>query len=289
MSEEHITILIALKFAHQQLAKTNPSQNNKIAIQEILCYLLKKNTTFLYTWPEYKINNAIWLEYQDLIVQFQQGKPLAYILGTQEFWQHTFKVNENVLIPRSESEIIVTEALKRMSKNKEQKILELGTGSGAIIISIAAAQNNNKFTAIDICPMALKIAQENARNILCTADIIQFKHSDWFSNIHESFDIIISNPPYIDYNDKHLCPLVREYEPKLALIAENNGLAALETIINNSHKYLNKNGYLILEHGFQQRQSLNNYIQNNFHKIWYVVQLIDDLENKPRTIVLQKK
>lgn len=182
------------------------------------------------------------------------GEPVAYILGTKEFWSQSLKVTPDTLIPRPETECLVEVALKLIPQ-KQPSIVDLGTGSGAIAIAIASERSDAQIIATDICSDALKIAQENAQS--AGLNTIQFLQGNWFEPLaHQTFDMIISNPPYIASDDPHLKDPQIQYEPQSALIAQNHGLSDLYHLIEHAQNYLKPHGFLALEHGYNQSQSV---------------------------------
>ena len=195
-------------------------------------------------------------KYEEGIRQYKEGKPLQYIVGTAPFYDLTLKVNKDVLIPRFETEYLIEKTINYAKKYFSNKIniLDIGTGSGAIAISLKKHLDSN-VTASDISLEALKIAKENAKqnNVEIT-----FIHSNIFENIKGKFDVIISNPPYIAYDEK-IDDIVKNNEPHLALYADDNGLYFYKEIIKKAKKYLNKKSILAFEIGMTQGHSLKEY------------------------------
>jgi len=239
----------------------------------LLAHALQVKREFFYAHGENEfIPNSC---FEDLVARRMQGEPIAYILGKKEFWSLELMVTPDVLIPRPETELLVELALQKLATQKSLKILDLGTGSGAIALALKHERPNWEIHAIDSSAAALKIAQQNAASLGLK---INFIHSDWFGSIaKQRFDAIISNPPYVAANDAHLVQL--KYEPQAALVAGANGLAALSLIIKNVDNYLVKKGWLIIEHGFDQSTSVIRLLQKEkFHNIatYY------DLAHNPR-------
>ena len=174
----------------------------------------------------------------EAIERLNKNEPIQYIIGDVDFYGNKIKVNKNVLIPRFETEELVENTIKIIKErfNNNIKLLDIGTGSGCIIISIKKELNNIDAYALDISKEALEVAEENAKNNNVK---INFINSNVFSNIKEKFDVIISNPPYIAY-DEEIMDIVKNNEPHLALYAENNGLYFYEEILSNANKYLNE-------------------------------------------------
>ena len=207
--------------------------------------------------------------------------PLAYIVGDAEFYGLTFVVNEDVLIPRPETEEVVSEALKYI--NSTSKVLDIGTGSGVIAVTVAKKKACN-VTAVDISESALEIAKQNAKNNNVEVEFIK---SDLFEAIGgRKFDVIISNPPYISEKEyQSLMPEVKDYEPRLALVAEENGLKIYKQIIKDASKHLNKNGKIVLEIGYNQGEKIKNLLEKDFEEI----KILKDLQGQDRIAVARLK
>lgn len=226
--------------------------NEPRSAEILLAHILKKSRAYLYTYPEKNLTSEEVNLFEALMARRKQGEPIAYILGKQEFYSLNFKVTRDTLIPRPETEMLVDEALKLIQDTSCQ-ILELGTGSGIIATTIAKLKPHVHVTATDISNAALKVAKENARNH--QINNIEFILSDWFSDIKsKTFDMIISNPPYIAEDDHHLENL--SYEPINALTSGAHGLDDLKHIISLAPIYLKPNGWLLVEHGFDQKEAV---------------------------------
>ncbi|MBP9743657.1 MAG: peptide chain release factor N(5)-glutamine methyltransferase, partial [Burkholderiales bacterium] len=187
-----------------------------------------------------------------------RGYPLNYIVGYREFYSRRFRVTGNTLIPRPETELLVDEVLKLSPRVQDgASVLDLGTGSGVIAVSIKLELPHFKVDAVDKFPQTLAIAQFNAKNLNAE---VNFYISNWYTNIKNQYDIIVSNPPYIAKDDKHLANLT--FEPQAALTDFGDGLGCLRHIIGEAANYLKLNGWLIVEHGFDQGQSVRNFYAN---------------------------
>lgn len=208
--------------------------------------------------------------------ELSKGKPVAYILGYKNFWSLKLEVNEHTLIPRDETELIIETMLTLLHRSFSGDVLDLGTGSGAIALSLAHEFPKANIWATDMSQEALKVAEKNRK--LNQIDNVSFKKSNWFEDMDEKkFDFITSNPPYIDPQDPHLKNL--QYEPQSALIAEKSGLADLQTIISQASQFLRSKGWLLVEHGYNQKQAVQKlFEQNNFKHI----DTISDLNGMPR-------
>ena len=232
-----------------------------------------------------KINDEVLEKFNYYLKLRKQNRPIAYILGFKDFWKYKFQVDKNVLIPRPETEIIIEQALKNLPKLSKKNILDIGTGSGCIIISIIKERENCKATAIDKSLKALKVAKLNAE-MHHVQKKIKFLNIDVDKYFANKYDLIVSNPPYIkDIEILSLDKDVKLNEPKLALSGGKSGLNKVFKVIKKSQKLLKTNGKLILEIGDKQSKEVKKYlIKNNFNQI----QVFKDLSRKDRCIVSTK-
>lgn len=243
----------------------------------LLAHILKKNRAFLKAFPETILTTSDSGNFFSLIEERAKGKPVAYLTGTQDFWSLSFAVSPDVLIPRSETELIVEYVLAHYSATTPLKLLDLGTGSGAIAVSIAKARPTWQLVATDISPRALAIAKQNAHLHGCVN--VHFVLSDWYQSLDRNlFDIIVSNPPYIAHNDPHLEEMVKAYEPQSALIAENEGMDCLKKITHGATGYLKPHGLLMLEHGWQQADCVRKLMFDKFDSL----KTLNDLQGLSR-------
>ncbi len=210
-----------------------------------------------------------------------QKEPISQIIGLRKFWNSNFYIDETVLDPRPESELIVEKVLELSDTNLS--LIDLGTGSGCLAISIALERPNFKIFASDISPDALKIAEINSRYHKTP---ITFIKSDWFSEINYTFDIIIANPPYISENEYKSLPIsIRRFEPKIALTAGINGLDCFKKIIMEFHKYLKPNGIIFMEIGYGQKRIIEElFIKHGYENINF----FNDLSGKARVVCVKK-
>lgn len=218
----------------------------------------------------------------DAIERLNNNEPLQYIIGDVNFCGNKIKVNKKVLIPRFETEELVENTIKIIKEKFDNniKVLDIGTGSGCIIISLKKELNNINAYALDISKEALEVAKENAK--INNVDI-KFISSDIFSNINEKFDVIISNPPYIAY-DEEIMDIVKNNEPHLALYAENNGLYYYEEILSKANLYLNKKYLIAFEIGMNQYESINE-LRKKYLKDSKII-LKKDLQGRNRMVFI---
>lgn len=197
--------------------------------------------------------------------ELESGIPVQYIVGNTNFYGYDFKVNRNTLIPRFETELLVEKTYNYIKKyfNKDNiKILDIGTGSGCIAITLNKLLNSSDITGIDISSEALEVAKEN--NISNNTNV-KFIESDIFSNVSDKYDVIISNPPYISYGDTEVMDIVKNNEPHLALYAKDNGLYFYDNIIKDSSKYLNDKFVMAFEIGYKQGKDITKIV-NKYYK-----------------------
>ena len=259
------------------------SDSSVLDAEVLLYFILKKERSYLRAWPEKNLNTKEQLAFERLVEQRFQGIPIAYLTEKREFWSREFKVNKNVLIPRADTELLIELSLAIIPKNEPYRMIDLGTGSGIIAITLAAERTNAQVTAVDISKNALQIAKENAT--IHDLKNISFKQSNWFTRIKRTqFDLIISNPPYIAQNDPHLQQGDLRFEPQHALVAANNGLSDISIIAETALDYLKLGGQLLIEHGCEQQAA----VQAIFQQWGYCnIQTHRDLANLPRVTSAQ--
>ena len=232
------------------------SESYLLDTEMILGSIVLKTREYLRAHGEESLTKIQMKQFKRMLCKRKQGMPIAYIIGKRFFWDFELTVNESVLIPRSETELLVEFALKAIrSLNGVARIADLGTGSGAIAIALARENPKCLVHAVDISADALEIARINARN-LGVANII-FHEGSWCDGLPDlNFDLIVANPPYISDSDSRLNERGLRYEPRLALAAKYLGYSELNLIVRNSRKYLKKDSWLLLEHGYNQQESL---------------------------------
>lgn len=221
-------------------------------------------------------------EYYQNLKRYKQGEPLQYIIGNVDFYGYKIQVNKNVLIPRFETEELVFRCLNLIKKYNltNPQVLDIGTGSGCIAITIKKELPNSQVTAVDISKEALKVAQKNAQ--INEAEI-EFINSDLFKNVQKKYNVVISNPPYVAQNDE-IMPIVEKYEPKIALYADNNGLAIYERIFQECANFLLDEYILAFEIGANQGEILQSLAKKAFPNTR--ITLEQDLTGKDRYLYI---
>lgn len=219
----------------------------------MLLHSLNANRNILFTNPDQLLSIEQQKTFIDLIARRKKGEPVAYIIGEQGFWDLTLKVSTDTLIPRSDTESLIDWVLEQ--NLNPTRILDLGTGTGAIALALAKEFPHAEVMGVDVVAGAVKLANENKhKNAINNVAFIQ---SSWFENLgDEQFDLIVSNPPYIDETDEHLAQGDVRFEPDSALVAHDNGFADLFYIAEQAKAYLKPNGCLLMEHGWQQAQGV---------------------------------
>ena len=249
-----ITLAAWLKQAQLQLSAASPTAD--IEARLCLSHVLKVSNSYLYSFPERELNSLELNALNELVNQRLQGQPLAYLFGYWHFFDLKLEVSPATLIPRPDTEVLVEQALA-LAVPESAKVLDLGTGTGAIALALAANRPQWQVTAVDYIADAVALAQRNQQALaLNNCRVLQ---SNWFSAVAaERYDIIVSNPPYIDPQDPHLHGL--RFEPITALTAADNGLADIAHIVANAPAHLHANGWLLLEHGYDQADAVQQLL-----------------------------
>lgn len=226
------------------------SDSARLDTELLLAYSVGRDRTWLYTWPEYELTGEEQRRFDALFERRKKGEPVAHLLGEREFWSLPLKVDASTLIPRPDTELLVEMVLEFCPEEK-RRALDLGTGSGAIALALASERPGWQILAAEKSADAVALAEENRRAL--GFDNVEILQSDWFAQIApQQFDLIVSNPPYIDAADPHLAQGDVRFEPRSALVADREGLADIERIAKQGRQYLAPGGWLLVEHGWQQ-------------------------------------
>ena len=260
-----MTIHELLELGSKNLREVGQEEPKALA-KRILAFLLKKDVSYLAIHPEEIVETKIETDFNEAIQKKQEGIPLQYITNMQEFMGLNFYVDENVLIPRPDTEVLVEEVIKLAKEKENIAILDMCTGSGAIAIALAEYLTNAKITASDKSKKALVVAQKNAKN---TKASIQFIESDLFGNIKDKFDIIVSNPPYIESDVIKCLDKEVQKEPMMALDGGKDGLDFYRKIAKQARAYLNEDGYLALEIGYNQKEKVKELLKKEGYREIY--------------------
>jgi len=225
----------------------------RIEIECLLQAVLQVDRAHLLAHPERSLDEDQHSRYTELLKRRLRGEPIAYLLGLREFYGLSFKVTPATLIPRPETELLVELALQRIPPDGPFRVLDLGTGSGAIALSIASVRPAIEVVAVDVSKDALEVARENSKRL--NISNVKLMQSDWFSGlIGERFDLIVANPPYVAVGDIHLSQGDLRFEPSTALASGADGLEDIRHISAHAKAHLNPGGWLLLEHGYDQAE-----------------------------------
>lgn len=275
MQDSSSTIKQQLVWATEVLHRVSSSA--ALDSEVLLAYCLQKERTYLLSWPERKLTDGQYREFHELVRRRLQPQPVAYLTGHREFYSMELTITPDTLVPRPETEMLVDLVVDRLAGLRSAKILELGTGTGAISLAIKKTFPDCQIMATDISKPALQVAQTNALGHQLD---INFIESDWYQQITpQKFDIIVSNPPYIAESDPYLDQGDLPAEPLQALSSGESGLEAIEIIIQDARRYLQQDGWVLLEHGYDQQQPVTDiFVQQGFRD----VATINDFNDLPR-------
>ena len=253
------------------------SESAKLDAQVLLLHILQKPRSYLFTWPEHALSDEQQSQFNVFIQRRLKGEPVAHITGLREFWSLSLEVNATTLIPRPDTETLVEQALE-IALPATAKVLDLGTGTGAIALALGSEMPNWQITAVDRVSDAVALATRNQQRL--AINNVHVKQSNWFSELHgEKFNLIVTNPPYIESSDIHLNQGDVRFEPLSALVADDCGMSDIKQIITQSRDYLLSNGYLLIEHGFEQGEAVRHF----FEKMAFVnIKTVKDLGNNDR-------
>lgn len=274
------TINTVLTSARQRLAGT---RQPALEAEILLAHSLEASRSFLYANPELVLPHRRVRAFDGLLQSRLSGTPIAYLTGQREFWSLPLEVTPDTLIPRPETELLVETALELIPKNEACRVADLGTGSGAVALAIASERPDAKIIATDISESALVIARKNAASL--EIQNIEFIRSDWFESVNGQFQFVLSNPPYIASGDEHLQKGDVRFEPRLALAAGPDGLDSIRTIISACLQALCSEGYVLLEHGYNQGAAVRKLLSD---ARLGDVKTLKDLELRDRITLAQR-
>ena len=267
------------------ILQKNKISNPQLDSEILLSNSIKRDKKHIILNPKEVLNSEQLRKFKNLIERRKKGEPIAYLINKKEFWKDEFFVNKDVLIPRPDSELIIEQVLKIYSKYDQLQILDIGTGSGCILLSILKERSNFYGTGIDISKKSINVSKFNAKQLNLT-NRVKFFHSSVDNFNNGKYDIIVSNPPYIEQLClKYLEKDVVNFEPKLALSGGFDGFSKIRKVINKASILIKKNGKFILEIGFNQK---NKVIKILKEEGFYVNKAIKDYGNNDRCIISTK-
>ncbi|MEH6565608.1 MAG: peptide chain release factor N(5)-glutamine methyltransferase [Halopseudomonas sp.] len=240
-------------------AELTGSDSPRLDAELLLCHVLGKNRSYLRSWPEAQPSDDQVATFESLLARRRAGEPVAYLLGERGFWSLDLQVSPATLIPRPDTERLVELALE-LGPQGPASVLDLGTGSGAIALALAAERARWQLTGSDRIAAAVELAQSNGRRL--ELDNTRFVQSHWFAELQgQRFDLIVSNPPYIAADDPHLNQGDLRFEPRSALVSGGDGLDDIRQLITAAPDYMHTGGWLLLEHGWQQAEAVVALLQ----------------------------
>ena len=267
------------------ILKKNKIPNPQLDGEILLSNSIKRDKKHIILNPREHVNSEQTEMFKDLIERRKKGEPVAYLINKKEFWKNEFFVNKDVLIPRPDTELIIEQVLKIYSKDSRLQVLDIGTGSGCILLSILKERSNFYGTGIDISKKSINISKLNAKQLNITSRV-KFYHSSVDNFKIGKYNLIVSNPPYIKLLSlKYLEKDVVNFEPKLALSGGFDGFSKIRKVINKASYLIKKNGKFILEIGFNQKNRVKEILKE---KGFYVNKVIKDYGKNDRCIISTK-
>ena len=268
-----------------KILEKSSSVSSKLDSEILLSEVIKKNRQYLLLNSNEELKKENIKSFNYLVKRRKKGEPIAYLINKKEFWKQNFYVNQNVLIPRPDTELLVEQTLKLFNVNLKLNILDIGTGSGCILLSILKERRNFIGTGIDISKKAINVARFNAK-MYQLSNRVKFYNSDIDKFLIGKYDLILSNPPYIRQQElKYLEKDIKGFEPKLALDGGRDGFSKITKVISKTSMLLKRNGRFILEIGFGQKNRILNILkQNNF----FINKVLKDYGKNDRCIISTK-
>jgi len=245
----------------QRLEKV--SESPQLDLELMLCHLLDRPSSYLYTWPEKQLDPDVTDSLLKMLERREQGEPVAHIIGHRGFWSFDLEVSPHTLIPRPDTEVLVEKALE-LCDVENARVADLGTGTGAIALALAKEHPVWQVVASDYVQPAAELAERNRQRLhLNNVKVVQ---GSWFEPHSGLYDLVVSNPPYIDPEDQHLQQGDVRYEPISALVADNKGMADIELISDQARSFLSSGGWLLFEHGYDQGDKSRQLLQKLGYK-----------------------
>ncbi|MBT7815453.1 MAG: peptide chain release factor N(5)-glutamine methyltransferase [Polaribacter sp.] len=268
-----------------RILKKNNIKSSKLDCEILMSKVIEKDRKFIILNPLMKLKKNSFNHFKNLIDQRSMGKPIAYLTGKKDFWKHEFQITEDTLIPRPDTELIIEQVIK-ITKNKSKlKILDVGVGSGCILLSVLKEKKDFYGVGIDVSKKCIDISKINALRLEVTNRVKFFK-SDVDNFLYGKYDLIISNPPYIKKLDlKYLDRDVINFEPKLALDGGLEGISEISKVIHKSSELIKKNGKLVLEIAFDQKEKVKKLLND---KGFYINNILKDYAKNDRCIISTK-
>ena len=267
------------------ILKENKISNPRLDSEILLSNSIRKDKKHIILNPKELLNLKQSEKFKNLIERRKKGEPVAYLINKKEFWKHEFFVNKDVLIPRPDTELIIEQVLKIYSKDAQLQVLDIGTGSGCILLSILKERPNFYGTGIDISKKSINVSKLNRKQLNLTSRV-KFFHSSVDNFKIGKYDLIVSNPPYIELCSlKYLEKDVINFEPRLALSGGFDGFSKIRKVINKAKTLIKKNGKFILEIGFNQKNKVKKILKEEG---FYVNRAIRDYGNNDRCIISTK-
>ena len=268
-----------------QILDNSSNTLSKLDSEILLSEVINKNRQYLILNSNEELKKENIKSFNYLVKRRKKGEPIAYLINRKEFWKQNFYINQNVLIPRPDTELLVEETLKLFNVNSKLNMLDIGTGSGCILLSILKERRNFFGTGIDISKKAINVARFNAK-MHQLSNRVKFYNSDVDKFLIGKYDLILSNPPYIRQQDlKYLEIDVKDFEPKLALDGGKDGFSKITKVISKTAMLLKRNGRFILEIGFGQKNRILNILkQNNF----FINKVLKDYGKNDRCVISTK-
>jgi len=279
-----VNIIEAINGA-SKILKKNYINSAKLDSEILLCKVLKQDIKYIILNSNKELKNKYLIKFNNLIAKRSLGQPIAYLLGKKDFWKYEFHVSEETLIPRPDTEILIEYILKISRHKSKLKILDIGIGSGCILLSILKEKKDFYGTGVDISSKCIEISKINASK-LDLINRVKFFKSNVDNFNYGKYDLIISNPPYIKKLDlKYLDRDVADFEPKLALDGGLDGISKIRKVVDKSSSLIKKNGKLVLEIGFDQKYKVKKLLND---KGFYINKVLKDYANNDRCIVSTK-